>query len=405
MRFGLVLWGAVVATLTVAAIMLPEPAPAQSSGWVSVATATLDEAYDNYLGIKKRISTEYNLDASMQVSIYPQFGTPNGGKPVWLLAYSPSATWRPFTDTAIGSGALNVAFGAQQFWSAATTGSQAASMGLISLPSDWASNNYTWSTLTYTHTLPGAMKWLAVTVGQYNMQNLDPNAYAGNPQTNFIGYTFAQDGTQTFPNAGLGAYVQATTPDGLFSLAGGFQGATDLAGRQITARGFQTGKYNYWGNIQWNPTVPNLGSGTYSLLVYRQPIVPQLPTGSNGISFSASQAINDAWGAFVRVSNASGAGALVETSVAFGGIRNDPFGRNPLDQAGLAFAWNKINYAANGVTPASARQSELVAELYYNYTIFKGLQITPDVQIFIHPALAPQTNAAAVFTVRTTALF
>jgi carbohydrate-selective porin OprB len=134
-------------------------------------------------------------------------------------------------------------------------------------------------------------------------------------------------------------------------------------------------------------------------------MVPQLPTGSNGISFSASQAINDAWGAFVRVSNASGAGALVETSVAFGGIRNDPFGRNPLDQAGLAFAWNKINYAANGVTPASARQSELVAELYYNYTIFKGLQITPDVQIFIHPALAPQTNAAAVFTVRTTALF
>ena len=102
MRVGLVLWGAVVATLTVAAIMLPEPASAQSSGWVSVATATLDEAYDNYLGIKKRISTEYNLDASMQVSIYPQFGTPNGGKPVWLLAYSPSATWRPFTDTAIG---------------------------------------------------------------------------------------------------------------------------------------------------------------------------------------------------------------------------------------------------------------------------------------------------------------
>ena len=32
-----------------------------------------------------------------------------------------------------------------------------------------------------------------------------------------------------------------------------------------------------------------------------------------------------------------------------------------------------------------------MAELYYAYTVFKGLRITPDLQLLFHPALAPQT--------------
>ena len=53
------------------------------------------------------------------------------------------------------------------------------------------------------------MNWLSFTVGQYNLFSFDPNTYAGNAQTTFIGYDFAQDATQTFPNAGLGTYLTA----------------------------------------------------------------------------------------------------------------------------------------------------------------------------------------------------
>ena len=195
------------------------------------------------------------------------------------------------------------------------------------------------------------------------------------------------------------------TPDSQFALSGGFQGATDLSGRQISADGVRTGKYTYWGNFQWTPTTFSIGKGIYSILYYEQPVVPDAPVSSKGISFSASQEIGDKWGAFVRISNASGAGSPIMSSIAYGGVLNDPFARNPLDQVGLAFAWNKVNYAANGVTSAEARPSELVSEVYYAYTVFKGLQITPDVQLFLHPALAPNTATAAVFTIRSTLFF
>lgn len=365
----------------------------------------LDKPYDDYLAFKKDISDRYNLDVSMVASTFTQSGTPNGGKPVWLLVYYPSATWKPFTDTPIGSGQLEVTIGSQQYWSSANTASQTSHMGLITFPNDWLSDSFSWSTVAYTHTFPGVMKWLSVTVGQYDLSDFDPNSYAGNAQVNFIGYAFAQDATQTFPSNGLGAYATARTPDGQFALSSGFQDATNLLGRGISTAGFRTGKYTYWGNFQWTPTIAGLGPGIYSVLYYQQPAVPQLPTRSNGISFSASQEIGGKWGAYVRVSNASGANTPITTSVAFGGIRNDPFGRNPTDQAGLAFAWNKTNFTASGVTAAAARRSELVAEIYYAYTVFKGLHITPDLQLFFHPALAPRTAVGAVFTICSTTFF
>jgi carbohydrate-selective porin OprB len=52
-----------------------------------------------------------------------------------------------------------------------------------------------------------------------------------------------------------------------------------------------------------------------------------------------------------------------------------------------------------------ARNAEWGTEFYYNYTIFKGLWITPDVQLYFDPALKPGAGPAAVFTIRTTAFF
>jgi len=52
-----------------------------------------------------------------------------------------------------------------------------------------------------------------------------------------------------------------------------------------------------------------------------------------------------------------------------------------------------------------ARNAEWGSELYYSYTIFKGLRLTPDVQLYFDPALKPGAGPAAVFTIRTTAFF
>ena len=107
-------------------------------------------------------------------------------------------------------------------------------------------------------------------------------------------------------------------------------------------------------------------------------------------------------GLFLRANGASGTSIPVETSVAWGGICNDPFGRNKLDQVGLGVFWDKTNLKA---VSQPARSAEWGSELYYNYVLFKGLWLTPDVQLYFDPALPPGAGPAAVFTIRTTAFF
>jgi len=120
------------------------------------------------------------------------------------------------------------------------------------------------------------------------------------------------------------------------------------------------------------------------------------------VSFNAVQNIDAKWGLFLRANGASGTAIPIETSVAWGGIRNNPFLRNKLDQVGFGVFWDKTNLKA---VAQPARNAEWGAELYYSYTVFKGLRLTPDIQLYLDPALKPGAGPAAVFTVRTTAFF
>jgi len=368
--------------------------PADSTDFTQDVSADLNAYYDQYNAFKNTIQNDLNIQFSMPVSVIGQWGSPNGGSGVAEMVYSPTLTWTPFTNTAIGSGAFTFSFQQNQFWTPANTNSQQGSMGLLAAPNDWGSNGYQIAQITYTQTFPG--NWLAVSIGQYSFGQYDGNQYAGNAQTNFLNYALAQNATQTYVNAGVGAYVQIT-PNKVLQFAGGLQGATDVTGETVTAAGFRNGEIAYFLSAQWSPTF--LAGGTYSILYYNQPSVPEQTSASQGVSFSAVQNLNATYGLFLRANNASGAATNIETSVAFGGIMNNPFGRNRLDQAGLGVAWNKTNQAAVG---GPALSSEWVGELYYTFTVFKGMQITPDVQVYLHPALAPNTSIAAVFSVRTT---
>ncbi len=127
---------------------------------------------------------------------------------------------------------------------------------------------------------------------------------------------------------------------------------------------------------------------------------------STGISFSASQALTKKWGAFVRVNNATGPDIPIRTSYAAGGVWNNPIGPNSSDQAGLALGWNKTNKTnQQAAAVPGARSGEWVSELFYKATIFKGMALTPDVQVFWNPALAPRSGPEAVFTLRTSLFF
>ena len=371
--------------------------PAESTDAAPESAGGLNGVYDRYLAYKNKIRDDAGLQFEMPVSVFGQWGSPAGGPGVASIVYSPTVTWTPFTDTAIGSGAFTFAFQGNQFWTRANTNSQQARMGLLTAPNDWGANGYQYTQITYTHTLPG--NWLAVSVGQYSFAQYDGNQYAGNAQTNFIGYALAQNATQTYANAGIGGYVQIT-PTSELQFAGGFQGATDITGGALTTPGLSDGRIAYFLAAQWTPTY--LAGGTYSVLYYRQPSVPLQPSASQGISFSAVQNIDATYGLFLRVNNASGSAIPIQTSVAFGGIVNDPLGVDRPDQAGIGVAWDKTNKSVVG---EASRGSEFVVELYYSYAVLKALQITPDVQVYINPALAPSTRLGAILSIRTTINF
>ena len=290
----------------------------------------------------------------MPVSVFGQWASPDGGPGIAELVYSPSFTWTPFTNTAIGSGAVDFAFQSNQFYQA-TTNARQARMGLISPPNDWGDDSYQFAQLTYTHSFPG--DWLAVAVGQYSFGQFDANQYAGDAQIGFINYALAQNGTQTYANAGTGAYVQVT-PAGHLLFAAGVQGASDIYGRSITLDGTLHGQLGYFLAAQWTPAF--LAGGSYGVLYYSQPPVPLQPTASQGVSFSAVQNITAKYGVFLRVNTASGDAIPIETSVAFGAVVTDPFARQRFDQAGLGIAWNKTNTLAVG---GPSRPAEWVGEL------------------------------------------
>ena len=128
----------------------------------------------------------------------------------------------------------------------------------------------------------------------------------------------------------------------------------------------------------------------------------QQPGNSPGVSFNAVQNIDAKWGLFLRANGESGTAIPIETSVAWGGIRNNPFLRNKLDQVGFGVFWDKTNLKA---VAQPAHHAEWGTELYHSYVLFKGLWFTPDVQIYFDPALHPGAGPAAVFTIRTTAFF
>ena len=45
-------------------------------------TKILNDIHDDYLKYKKDLQSDYHISYSMQVSIFPQWGAPNGG-PGW----------------------------------------------------------------------------------------------------------------------------------------------------------------------------------------------------------------------------------------------------------------------------------------------------------------------------------
>ena len=358
----------------------------------------VDGIEKDYNQFKSMLSDDFGIQYSLDVSFMGQKGVPNGGKTATQSIYAPTISWQIFNDDTFGSGTVNASYTAVRYW-----GNKAENIGdklfLANSINDYSTPSNAIDQLSYTQSL--FSNEFSITVGQFPLSDFDGTQYDSNQQTNFINYALSQNASETYPIAGLGAYIQIN-PNDEWSFAGGFQNARNITGQTLSSKGWGDHRFTTFCSVSYTPTI-NGQTGQYSLLVYNQPNVDTQPQNTTGWSVNMSQNLTQKWGVFLRANAATGDSMPITQSYVLGGVYNNPLDRNPLDQIGFAVAYNKVSKDYFD-SSEPMRQYETVLETYWNIGITQFFTIAPDIQLYVHPASKRDRDFGTVFSLRGTIL-
>jgi porin len=356
------------------------------------------EAYDDYSNFKERVAKDSGLSWVVDVSYLQQWGLHGGGSPAGQILATPSFDWELFDDKTVGSGAVQLVYDLARYTTVQDAAAVQNRLGLITPINDYPRRQDIFAQLTYTHTFPGK-RWL-VGVGQYPIYNFDDNAYLNNQQINFNNYVLSQNGSATYPLAGLGAYAQFS-PAPSVQFAAGLQNGSNVLAQTLAPQTAGAKTIAWFGYAEWAPKVDGLGPGRYSLLYYQAPTVPA-QARTKGWSLNAVQQLSDRWAVFGRANRAYEFVTPVRASYALGIAMNNPLGRSATDQIACALGYSDT--APPPVNPPGAR-NEKILETYWTWTFGKGLLVTPAAQYILDPALNPSRSGVWILSLRTTLLF
>lgn len=355
---------------------------------------------DDYTNFKNWLSKEYDIDYSVDVSYMGQHGSPSGKQGAFQTIIAPNVSWTNFKNE-YGTGTVTASYNIVRYGGvqASKIGSN---IGVVTGINDYDSPSNSFDELLYTYQLGGSWDWLTIGLGQFPMYNFDGSTYNSNQQENFINYALSQNASSTYALAGVGSYIQIA-PNSDWTFIFGAQDATDVDALSVRVNDLNEEHYITFGSVSYTPTIKGLGDGQYSLLLYNMPSVKAQQGTTNGWSINVAQDFGEKLNIFGRVNGVSGNVATINQSWVLGGVYNNPIDRNPLDQIGLAFAYNKIDEAAVG--QALSHDAEKVIEAYWAWGVSKWMTLTPDVQFYIDPAENPKSDYATVVSLRATFFF
>ena len=356
----------------------------------------------DYNQMKQALADKTGITYSLDISALGQRGAPNGKITPWQFQYYGTVSWNIFKSDTFGTGSVQAAYTAVRYARGPRNGNTLSSnIGVISSVNDYGDNENNFNQLSYTHQFGGKMNVLSVTLGQFPISNFDGGAYDSNQQVNFLNLALSQNGSSTYPTASLGGYISLTANEE-WSFTAGMQDATNISGNRITTKHWGDRKFTSFISASYSPTWEGVGSSEISVLFYNQPGVEEQPGTSNGWSVNVSQNIGEKWAVFARVNGAVHSPETIKQSYVLGGVYNNPLGRNPLDQIGVAVAVNKLNKKVNG---PGTRSVESVFEAYWAWGISSILTITPDIQFYVNPGENQKSNTATVASIRATLMF
>ena len=354
---------------------------------------------EDYSAFKNYLQKNYGLSYNLDYSVMPQHGAPGGSYNAVQSYLAPSVAWTTF-DNNYGTGVLNASY-LSVFYGRHDANDIENRIGVVTPINDDDDEDQDFSSLYYTYQLPHRYNWLTMGLGQYTLYAFDGTDYDNNQQVNFINYSLAQNGSATYTDAGIGAYVQATP--GNWQFIAGLQDASDVSATSVRFNRLHDGHYTSFAQIGYNPSIKGLGGGQYSVMIYNQPYVKEQPQSTTGWSLNMQQNIGVKWAVFGRINGVSGSVATIKNSYVAGAVYNNPLGRNPLDQIGAAYAYNDIDATAVGTS--LAENGEHVLEAYWAWGISKWATLTPDIQFYIHPALNTKSDYATVTSLRLSVFF
>lgn len=361
---------------------------------------TFSEIGKEYSDLKNYLNNHYGFNYSLDVSVMPQYGAPSGKTTAWQTIIAPSFTWTNFNNE-YGTGTLNFAYNIVRYGSSEAEKIE-NNIGVVTPINDYDTKSTSFNELYYSYQLPNNWNWLTMSLGQYSIYNFDGTTYNSNQQVNFINYALSQNGSASYSIAGLGAFVQIT-PNKDWNFAFGAQDATNIDAVSVRFNSLDEKHYATFVYGAYTPTISSLGQSEIAILLYNQPWVKEQQQTTNGWSVNLSQNIGEKLSLFGRINGVSGNMMDIKQSWVLGGVYNNPINRNPLDQIGLAFAYNRIDEKAVGSKLDNKR--EKIVETYWTWGISKWAAITPDVQLYIDPAQNAKSDYGMVFSLRATLFF
>jgi porin len=207
------------------------------------------------------------------------------------------------------------------------------------------------------------------------------------PWLHFTNLAFLTNPTIPLPSQGLGGAVGAWLTDRIYAI-GGVADPTADPTRPFDDP-FGGGEVFAHGELGWT-------SGRERLLLdnvhatgwYVHRLADRGTPKGWGVSVSASRFVGDRWMPFARGGYARDGGALLVGHAALGlGVR-----LREVDLLGAAFSW--------GRPQAPGARDQYTTELFYRLQLLPSLALTPDLQVIVSPASAPDEDVVAVFGLR-----
>lgn len=222
------------------------------------------------------------------------------------------------------------------------------------------------------------------------------------PWTGFLNFVFATGGA-SIPvpdDATIGAYVNAMLTDSLYIIGGIADSNSDSTD---PFNGFDTffNDHEYFKTIElgWTTSPDRFYFDNTHLTLWHVDEREEAGVSSGwGVAFSFEHAFDDKWMPFVRAGYADDGGSLLQKTVS-GGIGYHF--KDDISLLGLGFNWGQPNEDTFG----SGLDDQYTVELFTRLQVMRNLQITPDIQYIINPALNLEEDQSWVLGLRARLIF